>query len=124
MREQDFQQRLRTAITAAKLPVRLWRQPAGRLELSRGGFVDAAPVGAADLTGVVVPEGWRIEIEVKGPRTPTTTEQVHWREFMAASGAIALQVRYDGQLLLEENLLRAVEEIRAAIAARREARRG
>jgi len=119
MREQDFQQQLRVAITAAKLPVRLWRQPAGRLELARGGWVDAAPVGAADLTGVVVPEGWRIEIEVKGPRTRTTPEQIHWREQLAACGAIALQVRYDGRLLADENLAAGVEAIRAAIEARR-----
>lgn len=119
MREQDFQQQLRVAITAAKLPVRLWRQPAGRLELARGGWVDAAPVGAADLTGVVVPEGWRIEIEVKGPRTRTTPEQIHWREQLAACGAIALQIRFDGQLLVEENLAAGVAAIRAAIEERR-----
>lgn len=125
MREQDFQQRLRLAITAARLPVRLWRQPAGRLELAGSkGFVEAAPVGAADLTGIVAPEGWRIEIEVKGPRTPVTTEQVHWREVMREAGAIALLVRYDGKLLEDENLRAAVETIRAAIAARREAARG
>lgn len=119
MREQEFQQQLRLAITRARLPVRLWRQPAGRMELARGGFVDAAPVGAADLTGIVSPEGWRIEIEVKGPRTPVTTEQVHWREVMREAGAIALLVRYDGKLTLEENLERAVGEIRTAIEERR-----
>ncbi|MEZ4395118.1 MAG: hypothetical protein R3A48_28905 [Polyangiales bacterium] len=119
MREQEFQQQLRLAITRARIPVRLWRQPAGRMELARGGRVEGAPVGAADLTGIVSPEGWRIEIEIKGPRTPVTTEQVHWREAMRAAGAIALLVRYDGRLLLEENLSRAVGEIRAAIEERR-----
>jgi hypothetical protein len=117
MREQDFQQQLRIALTAARLPVRLWRQPAGRLELARGGFVDAAPVGAADLTGFVTGTGVRFEVEVKGPRTPVTTEQVHWREVMRAAGVPALLVRYDGKLLLEENLTAAVAEIRAAVEA-------
>lgn len=120
MREQDFQQQLRIAVTAAKLPVRLWRQPTGRLELAgTKGFVEAAPIGAADLTGVVSPEGWRIEIEVKGPRTPVTTEQVHWRETMREAGAIALLVRYDGKLSEDENLRAAVETIRTAIEERR-----
>lgn len=117
MREQEFQQQLRIAITAAKLPVRLWRQPAGRMELARGGYVDAAPVGAADLTGVVLGTGARIEIEVKGPRTPVTTEQVHWREVMRAAGVPALLVRYDGRLLLEENLRAALAEVRSAVDA-------
>lgn len=99
--------------------MRLWRQPTGRLELAQGGFVEAAPVGAADLTGIVAPEGWRIEVEIKGERTPTTAAQVHWRQTMLASGAIALQVRYDGKLSLKENLRVGVETICAAIEERR-----
>lgn len=114
--EQDFQQRFRTAVTAARLPVRLWRQPTGKLELAGGrGFVDAAPVGAADLTGLVLGTGTRIELELKGPKTKVTDEQLKWRAWAGGAGAVALQVRYDGGLLLEENIARAVDALRAAV---------
>ena len=89
MTEQDFQQNLRLALTRAKVPVRLWRQPAGRIRTDRDTFVECAPVGAADLTGGVtggLRKGTRVEIEVKGARTATTDAPV--RERMPASPSV------------------------------------
>lgn len=116
--EQDFQQHLRVEVTRSLGGrVRLWRQPSGRLELKRGGFVECAPVGAADLSGVISPTGVRLEIEMKGARTPTTQPQTHWRESMGERGAVALQLRYDPKVNLDGNLVLACATIARAIAA-------
>jgi hypothetical protein len=117
--EQDFSNALRVAITAARCGVTLWRQPAGKVRTDRGTWVECAPVGAADLTGVVAPEGWRVELEVKGARTRETPEQVHWRERMTALGCVALTLRLDAGRTLAENASDAAETVRAAIATRR-----
>lgn len=121
MLEQEFQQRFRTAVTDAqpKLPLRIWRQPAGRIAAKRGGYVECAPVGAADLSGIVKPEGWRIEVEMKAATTAESNEQGPWAEFIRESGGIAFQLRYDEALSMEENLARSVEALRAAIHLRR-----
>lgn len=116
MSEQTFMQGLRLALTQALPEVRVWRQPAGSIPAVRGGYVDAAPVGAADLSGIVRPEGWRIEVEVKGRRTPETAEQQRWRAFILEAGGVALLVRDDGT---PDAVQRAVEAIRAAITERR-----
>ena len=118
MIEQTYQQHLRIALS--RIPgVRIWRQPAGRVRTDRGTQVECAPVGAADLTGIVGPEGWRLELEVKGADTKTTIEQTHWGEVLTAMGAIYLLLRYDAEETLEANLVRAVEELTAAIEWRR-----
>lgn len=117
--EQDFSNALRVAITAARLGVTLWRQPAGKVRTDRGTWVECAPVGAADLTGVVAPEGWRVELEIKGARTRETPEQVRWRERMTALGCLALTLRLDAARTLAENASDAAETVRAAIASRR-----
>lgn len=122
MLEQDFQQALRVALTRELPALRLWRQPSGRVVAARGGAVECAPVGAADLSGIVRPEGWRVEVEVKGPKTPETDAQRQWRAFIAEAGGVALQVRFVAGLDLDANVARGVELVRAALAARRAAR--
>ena len=117
--EQDFSNALRVAITAARCGVTLWRQPAGKVRTDRGTWVECAPVGAADLTGVVAPEGWRVEIEVKGAKTRESPEQRHWRERMTALGCLALTLRLDASRTLAENATDAAATVRAAIATRR-----
>lgn len=117
MTEQDFMQALRIEVTRSLGgAVRLWRQPAGRFETKRGGWVDGAPVGAADLTGVISPGGTRLEVEVKGARTRVTDEQVNWRESMAERGAVAVQVRFEPKVSLEGNAVLACAEVARAIA--------
>jgi hypothetical protein len=116
--EQESQQHFRVAVTRAKIPLRLWRQPAGSILAKRGGAVECAPVGAADLTGGVTRgprKGVRIEIEMKGPDTPTTKAQRTWEAFCRASGFLYLRIRYDADRSLDENLERAVAAVREAI---------
>lgn len=114
--EQDFQQALRLEVTRSLGGrVRLWRQPAGRFETKRGGWIEAAPVGAADLTGIVTGPGVRLEIEAKGAKTPERPEQGQWRETMSERGAIALQLRYDASVPFEGNVVLACAAIARAI---------
>lgn len=114
--EQDFQQALRLEVTRSLGGrVRLWRQPAGRFETKRGGWIDAAPVGAADLTGVISGTGVRLEVEAKGATTRVRPEQTQWQESMRAHGVVALQVRYDSAVPFDGNVVLACAEIARAI---------
>lgn len=120
--ERDFQQHLVAALNAPGRATRVWRQNAGKLRVKdeRGErWVEGAPKGAGDLVGVVRPEGTHIEIEVKGARTPHTTEQKRWGEMIARLGGIYVVVRYDELKPLSENVLDAVAQIDGDIDARR-----
>jgi len=118
--EQDFSNALRVAITVARCGVTLWRQPAGKVRTDRGTWVECAPVGAADLTGVVAPEGWRVELEVKGAKNRETPEQRHWKERMSALGCVALTLRLDASRTLSENASDAAETVRRAVQHKRD----
>ena len=118
--EQDFSNALRVAVTAARCGVILWRQPAGKVRTDRGTWVECAPVGAADLTGVVAPEGWRVELEVKGAKNRETPEQRHWKERMTALGCVALTLRLDASRTLSENASDAAETVRRAVQHKRD----
>lgn len=114
--EQDFQQRVRTALTAAKVPVRLWRQPTGKILPRQGGAIEAAPVGAADLTGVPTSgSGARLEVELKGPRTPVGDAQDTWRDNVSTWGCGYARIRYDRKRSMEENVAAAVATIAALV---------
>lgn len=118
--EQDYQNELMVALSATTL-VRVWRQPAGSVPASRGGVVKCAPVGAADLTGLVIEglsRGTRVEIECKGPRAPHTDEQKHWAAKMVEWGAVYVLARAKRDETLEAFAARATAEVLAAIDAR------
>jgi hypothetical protein len=114
--EQNFQQLLRLEVTRSLGDrVRLWRQPAGRVQTNRGTVVECAPVGAADLSGLVSPTGVRLEVELKGARTKTTDDQVRWRESMLGRGAVALQLRFDPEVNMEGNVVLACAALARAV---------
>jgi hypothetical protein len=116
--EQPFKQALRKRIFL-QLRIELWPQPPGKLQLKRGGWIECAPVGAADLTGLVTPEGWRLEIECKGKNTPETEAQRAWRAWIIARGGIALQARWNEGETFQQALTRCVSEVEEAIRLRR-----
>lgn len=118
MREQVFQNLLLVELSKIE-GVRVWRQNSGRVVARRGGAVKGAPVGAADITGIVGPEGWRLELECKGAETRITARQLHWLDAMQTLGAIALSLRVRRDVDVADNVASAVAIVRAAIAARR-----
>ena len=116
-REQDWQNAIRLVVPRV-LPVKLVRQQAGRHKVERGGIVQGAPVGAADLSGWIVGRGLRVEIEVKHGDRKVDPSQRRWLDALAADGCVALVLRYDESGCTLTNLYTAIETVRAALAAR------
>lgn len=116
-REQDWQNALRLVLSRC-LPVKLVRQQAGRHKVERGGIVQGAPVGAADLSGWIVGKGTRVEIEVKHGARRVDPAQRRWLDALASDGCVALVLRYDATGTTLTNLYTAIETVRAALAAR------
>lgn len=116
-REQDWQNALRLVLPRC-LPVKLVRQQAGRHKVERGGIVQGAPVGAADLSGWIVGRGVRVEIEVKYGDRKVDPAQRRWLDALAGDGCVALVLRYDTTGNTLTNLYATIEAVRAALDAR------
>lgn len=121
--ETYFQNQLSVGLNAPGRLTRVHRQNAGRVEVRRrgggsGGYVDLAPEGAADLTGLVAPDGYKLEVEVK-VKEPHKPEQVRWQNFITAFGGIYVLVRWSPELDLDTNVARGVQLVDEAIVARR-----
>lgn len=84
-----------------------WRDEKGEYHPVRLG----PPKGAADLTGYVWGRGTRIELEMKGPETRTTPEQIAWGKACRAAGVIHHIARYDRSKTMAENVAMAMAEI-------------
>lgn len=110
MNESDIMRELERALCSCDSPVRVWRQNAG---LSRvdGRVVRGAPAGAADLTGIVLPHGWRIELEVKAVTGRVSLAQRRWGAMIERHGGIYIVCR-------GPDIRAHVEAVHAAVAAR------
>ena len=96
---------------------RVWRQNSGTIVFrdpsgSTRAFHAGPPKGAADISGIVIPEGWRLEIECKAG-TKRTSEQVRWAEFIARSGGVYVLAE------ASEGVDGAMEKVSAAVDARK-----
>lgn len=91
MTESDIQREILNALGRGRL--RLWRQQAGKVFVVpyrpglRGHWMDLAPAGAADLTGIY-DDGRRIEIEVKSATGRQTPDQVAWANMIRTRGGV------------------------------------
>jgi hypothetical protein len=124
-REVAFMRRLLLAL-GQHPHLRLWRQNVGRVPIISEGrlarvFNAGPPKGAADLSGYVIPEGWRLEVEVKGDATPLRPEQVTFARNVTQAGCVYVLVRYDAARSLDANLSEAVTLVEEALARRRAA---
>jgi hypothetical protein len=105
--------------------VRAWRQNCGEIPVrdAHGNVVrvfhPGPPDGAADITGGVKPEGWRLEIELKMPGEKRTQKQERWAAFCADMGFVYVLYTYSAAYSLEANLLAASDAVQDALAARR-----
>lgn len=108
--------------------VRVHRQNVGTItfrdaQTRRVRVFDAGPPeGASDVSGIVAPEGWRLEIECKGLRTPTSDDQRKWGAHIRRSGGIHVVVRVRRGDCTDSAVARAVAAVAAAIRLRREGR--
>lgn len=104
---------------------RVWAQNVGKVPVRNNSgrtlsvFDAGPPDGAADITGILIPEGTRIELELKGPRTPVRPAQLRWEEHMVNMGAVYVRYRIDAKRSLEENLDRVAHELDVAIEVKR-----
>lgn len=124
MTEAEFMRRLMLAL-GRRADMRIWRQNVGSVPVRRTDgavlrvFHSGAPKGAADITGYVRPEGWRLEIEVKGPGGALRPEQETFARIVASGGCVYALARYDVERSLAENIAAGVRAVEQAIAKRR-----
>ncbi len=122
--EAAFMRRLMLAL-GRRSDLRLWRQNVGSVPVRDTSgrtlrvFSSGAPKGAGDLSGYVRPEGWRLEIEVKGPRSKRSRDQEIFAQLVAAGGCVYALVAYDAAQSMAANVARGVRAVEAAIAIRR-----
>jgi hypothetical protein len=121
--EQDFLEELLKAL-GSRDSIKLHRQNVGQVLAHRGGrpigiFKAGPPKGASDLSGIVSPEGWRIELELKSAKAVTTEPQVNWGIMIKRFGGVHAQIRFNEALTMQENVELGVQTVDAAIAERR-----
>lgn len=103
----------------------IWRQNCGKIPIrDRAGKVvrkfDAGPPnGAADISGYVKPEGWRVEIEVKAADGKQSKAQQIFERNVTDGGCIYVLVAFDEALGMRLNLKLAVEAVEKAIWIRK-----
>ncbi len=118
MKEADFQAPLIARL--GSLPqIRVWRQLVGNFFARY--IVDGEevfvpirvgpPKGAADISGIVLRDGRRIEVEVKGTGGRSSAEQIQWAKNMRAWNAVYVLAAYDDSISLELNVERVVDEV-------------
>ena len=109
MSETEFLRRLMLAL-GRRPDLRIWRQNVGSVPVRDADgriervFHSGVPKGAADISGYVRPEGWRLEIEVKGPGGVISPEQVTFARLVSAGGCVYALARYDARRSLAENI--------------------
>lgn len=106
--------------------VRVWRQNRGKVPIRNadGGktdrYFDTGGVnGMADISGIVLGEGWRLEIEVKSFKGRPSLAQKRWADFIVSAGGIHMLVSYNDARTLEYNLLHTNSILTETIAERR-----
>lgn len=72
----------------------VWPRRAGSGWTPRGNFVKFSMDGEADITGIVSPEGWRLEVEAKTGRAVQSDDQVKFGNMIVRHGGIYL-IAYD-----------------------------
>jgi len=77
------------------------------------------PPGAADVSGWVIPEGWRLELEFKAADGKQSKEQKAWQNACERGGVIYVLISYSDLLSFDENVREAVKQVEHAIASRR-----
>lgn len=120
MAEEGFFQAHVLASLGGREDIRLWRQLNGQYFArdSKGGFRPVRvgpPPGAADLSGIVLATGQRIEIEIKASDGRVREEQKTWAENMRRWHAVYLLLRFDPSVSMAENVRRANDALTEAI---------
>lgn len=76
----------------ARNDMRIWRQNTGAA-LTKNGMVRFGVPGQADITGLLIPSGRRIEIEVKDAKGRQRESQKNFQAMIEKSGGIYILAR-------------------------------
>lgn len=76
----------------ARKDMRIWRQNTGAA-LTKNGMVRFGVPGQADITGLLIPSGRRIEIEVKDAKGRQRESQIKFQAMIEKSGGIYILAR-------------------------------
>jgi hypothetical protein len=101
--------------------VRVWRQNTGALPDARGRLVRFGMPGAADLTGLFLGSGRRLEIECKTPTGRQSGKQIAYGKMIRAHGGVYLVARSAADAVRQ--VLAVIEETKAGDTAQ-QARQG
>ena len=140
MSEAEFQAGLERRLSMAMGESLVWRQNAGKWFavpmnwktlvkrpwsfhklMAIAKVMVGAPKGAADLTGIVAPYGWRLEVECKGVTTPIMEHQIRWARNINDMGGIGICVREKRGIPLAESVEIAFHEVMTMIEQREKA---
>lgn len=80
------------ATFGARKDMRIWRQNTGAA-LTKNGMVRFGVPGQADITGLLIPSGRRIEIEVKDAKGRQRESQIKFQSMIEKSGGIYILAR-------------------------------
>lgn len=72
--------------------IRVWRQNSGKLPNEQGRMVQFGTPGAADITGIL-PDGRRLEIEVKTPTGRQSEQQKRYQDMIERFGGVYILAR-------------------------------
>jgi hypothetical protein len=98
----------------------VWRQNVGTLpaydDRGKVRYVKfGPPAGAGDISGILLPSGRRIEIEVKVRGRKRTKAQVAWAQFILAAGGVYCHVDQRDEPI-DAAVRRCVAEVASAVA--------
>jgi len=105
--------------------LRVWRQNVGCVPVrDRRGrtlrvFDAGPPVGAADVSGIVAPEGWRLELEIKMQGGKRSAAQESWSAMVRSMGGVYVLYTYDETLSVGANLMLVGAAVFAEVNSRR-----
>lgn len=116
-RESVYQAVLLDVLTRRQ-DIRLWRQNVGSVKVGDRLFRAGPPAGAADLSGLVVGHGWRLEIEVKTTSARTKAQRL-WADFILSSGGVYVHANWNKHFSMAGNVDRIQLLLNDAIDERR-----
>jgi hypothetical protein len=119
--------------------LRLWRQNAGKIKIAGSTEKEAfeiewgetpgkrlrpdrwfagLPTGAADLGGILGPNGLVVQVEIKAPKEKQKPSQRKWQHMIEGMGGLYVVLEYDGAMTMEENLDAAYAEFWRVVGVR------
>lgn len=114
MTESEWQERIRRHLNRPSSGIRVWRQNAGKFQVSdRLGkrWINGAPKGAADLVGLI--HGVHLEVECKVKARWTRCQQ-RWADMVHEHGGIYVLATWVEGRSVEENLAMVEDRVREA----------